>query len=291
MVRAHDFTVCGNPTNMQNDILTGNGLLPTRTPMASPPPSLTPSPTASSTTTASSPPPSATATSTASATATRTLVPPTVTPAPLHLPLLVVESCVPAQRRVDVALVLDASSSMRDPTAAGRTKLAAAVNAARSFLDQLNPTGGDQAAVVAFNADATLLAPLTTDRAALDTALSGITTAQFTRIDLGLAVARTELAGPRHRSGSTPVLILLTDGRANPVPVSIAEAEAQAAKAAGVVVFTIGLGGDLDAAALVAMASRPSYAYTAVDGEQLAAIYRAIAGTIPCPAGAFWGRR
>lgn len=289
MEPAHDYTVCKHPENFANDILTGNGLLPTRTP--SPSPSSSPSPTPSSTVTASPPPPSAAPTRTSAATATRTVIPPTRTPDALHLPLVVVESCVPTQRHVDVALVLDASSSMGDPTSVGRSKLAAAVDAARTFLDQLNLAGGDQAAVVTFNTDANLLAPLTKDRAALDSALSGITTAQFTRIDLGLAVARTELASPRHRAGNTPVLILLTDGRANPVPVSVAEAEARAAKDAGVAVFTIGLGVDLDEAALVAMASRPSYAFTAVDGEQLSAIYREIAVTIPCPTGAFWGRR
>jgi Mg-chelatase subunit ChlD len=180
---------------------------------------------------------------------------------------------------------------MLDPTATGRSKLAAATEAARTFLDQLRLAAGDQAAIVTFNAHAVLVAPLTTDRAALDTTLAGIQTAQYTRIDRGIAVARSELTGPRHNTNNTPVLILLTDGRANPVPVSVAEAEAQAAKDAGVVLFTIGLGADLDDAALAAMASRPEYYHIAADAEQLAGIYRAIAVTIPCPASAFWGRR
>ena len=58
------------------------------------------------------------------------------------------------QQRVDVALVIDASTTMRDDrTSAGRTKLDAAIEAARAFVDTL-ALPQDQAAVVAFNSDA-----------------------------------------------------------------------------------------------------------------------------------------
>ena len=65
-------------------------------------------------------------------------------------------------------------------------------------------------------------------------------------------------------------------------------AEAQRAKDAGVVVFTVGLGSNFD---LAAMASQPAFFYNAPDGDALAGVYRGIAVAIPCPAGAFWGRR
>ncbi len=68
-------------------------------------------------------------------------------------------------------------------------------------------------------------------------------------------------------------------------------ARAQAAKDRGVVVFTIGVGEDLDAAALSAIASQPAYFFRAPDAEALEAIYRTIAVTVPCPASAFWGKR
>jgi hypothetical protein len=253
----------------------------------------TPSPTATATSTAT-PSPSLVATVIPSATTTSTLTPPptlTPTPRPLLLPLLLKEDCTPGTQRTDVVLVLDASSSMLESTATGRSKLEAAVAAASTFLDQLHFDLGDQAAVVAFNSTATLLAPLTTDRGALNTALAGISTAQYTRLDLGIVTARTELAGPHHHVANTPVMIVLTDGRANPVPVSVAEAEVQLAKDAGVVVFTIGLGADLDTEALGRMASRPEYYYRAPDAEALAGIYRGIAVAIPCSASGFWGRR
>ncbi len=57
-------------------------------------------------------------------------LPPTLTPsAPAYLPLILRERCVPDQRRVDVVLVIDASSSMTEPTAPGRPKLDAAPEA------------------------------------------------------------------------------------------------------------------------------------------------------------------
>ena len=115
-------------------------------------------------------------------------------------------------------------------------------------------------------------------------------TAQFARIDRGIAVARDELASLRRLAGNLPVLIVLTDGQSNPVPVDVAVAWAAWAKVADVVMFTVGLGQDVDARALAAMASRSEYAYLAPDAEDLAGIYRAIAVTIPCPKEVRWGR-
>jgi Mg-chelatase subunit ChlD len=180
---------------------------------------------------------------------------------------------------------------MLDPTAAGGSKLDAARAAARAFLASLRLGTGDQAALVAFHADAWLVRPLTSDLASLEAGLAGLRTGTQTRIDRGIGVARAELTSSRHLPDNLPVMVVLTDGRNNPVPVEAALAEAASAKDAGLVLFTIGLGQDLDAAALVAMASRPDYAYFAPEAEELADIYRAIAVAIPCPAEAFWGRR
>ncbi|MBK6768333.1 MAG: VWA domain-containing protein [Ardenticatenales bacterium] len=275
--------------NFPGDIWTANGLLtpppsPTPTPTASPTPTLTPTPTPSPLATAT---PSPFPTATPSLTAT-----PTPLPAPIYLPLALTESCTPSQRHVDIALAIDASSSMTEPTAAGRTKLAAAVDAARTFLGTLRLAEGDQAAIVTFNSDAWLLQPLTDDRAALDAALGSITTASLTRLDRAVAVAAEALADPARRSaGNAAAMIVLTDGRANPVPADVAVAEAARAKAAGVTVFTVGVGYDLDVDALRAIASGPADAFTAPDAEALAGIYSSIAVRLPCPAGAFWGRR
>ena len=98
-----------------------------------------------------------------------------------------------------------------------------------------------------------------------------------------------ELARQRNR----PVIILLTDGKANPEPVETAVDEARRAKEAGVTIFVIGLGHpeDLDNEALRLIASRPDYYYQTPRAEELAAVYEEIAGVIPCPPEQFWGGR
>jgi len=159
--------------------------------------------------------------------------------------------------------------------------------AQRRFVDELRLGEGDRAAVVAFNADARLLAGLTADRRVLDAALGGIELAGQTCLVCGVQVAAEELLAQRE-AGRALVLVLLTDGQSNPRPASEAVDAAAAAKAAGVTVFTIGLGAELDEAALRAIASRPEYNYRAPDAADLEAIYRRIAVTIPCPGQTFW---
>jgi Mg-chelatase subunit ChlD len=212
-------------------------------------------------------------------------------PRPVFLPLALREACVIAQRRVDVALVIDASTSMQQPTRAGGTKLAAAVAAVSAFLDELQLGAGDQAAIISFNADAYVLQRLTSDRQSLDTALGRIEMASTTRLDRAVEAAHEVLVGQERRAGNAPAMVLLTDGKANPVGPEAAVEQARAAKADGITIFTIGLGEELDLEALGAIASKPEYLHHAPDGENLEAIYRAIAVEIPCPAERFWGRR
>ncbi|RIL06659.1 hypothetical protein DCC79_15295, partial [bacterium] len=266
---------------------------PTRTPIPTPTPTPTATPTRTPTPTAT---PTRTPTVTPSATPTRTPTPtatPTATPKPLpvYLPLILGDPpCDPRRPGIDVVLVLDASTSMRDPTRAGRPKLDAARAAAALFLAELD-LPGDRAAIVGFNAAAWLAAPLSGDRAALDAALAGIAMAQFTRIDLGLRAALDELRGPRALPGRQRAVIVLTDGRNNPEPIASAVAAAGAVKAEGVRLFTIGLGDDVETDALREMASGPADYFFAPDGEDLAAVYQAIAGAFdPCPAERFWPR-
>jgi len=240
----------------------------------------TPTPTSTAT-------PAPTATPPPTATATRARPTATLAPQPVYLPLALNEAPCYEQQRVDVVLVLDASTSMGMATAEGRPKIDVAVEAARRFVDELRLGEGDRAAVVAFNADAQLLAGLTADRRVLDAALGGIELASQTCLVCGVQVAAEELLAQRE-AGRALVLVLLTDGQSNPRPASEAVDAAAAAKAAGVTVFTIGLGAELDEDALRAIASRPEYNYRAPDAADLEAIYRRIAVTIPCPGQTFW---
>jgi len=294
MVRLGSSVGCGG---INGDIWTRNGEIepsptPTVTPSVTSTPTETPVPTDTPTLTAT-PRASATATPSATSTATDTASP-TAEPVPIYMPIALHERCDPTQQRIDVALVIDASTSMNEPTRLGRPKIAAALEAARAFLDLLSLDGpsSDQAAIVSFNAQAQLLAPLTSDRLALNAALTAITLAQQTRLDLAVAAGAEALAdGTRRRSSNLPVLVLLTDGRANPVPIEAAVQQAVLAKAAGITLFTIGLGKDVDAEGLAAMASTPSGYLRAPDAEDLAGAYAEVARSIPCAASAWWGGR
>jgi Mg-chelatase subunit ChlD len=234
-------------------------------------------------------------TATPSATPTRTPTPPpTPTPVPvaIHLPVALRDPvCVAAKQRIDAVLVIDTSTSMRDPTRTGRTKIAAARAAASAFLDRLRLTDGDQAGIVFFSEEARLVQALTTDRAALDRALAAPTMESHTCLVCGVQTALDELLGPHHRATHRPAMIVLTDGLSNPRPASEAVALARDAKAAGVAIFTIGLGDVLDTDALREMASGALSFYQTPDAEQLGEIYAAIAVEIPCPRERFWGRR
>ena len=255
---------------------------PTRVPTATP----TPEPSATPLPASPSPTPSPTATQ------TRTPLPsPTPKPAPVYLPIALGERCAPDRRRVDVVLVLDASTSMGVSITGELTKIDAARVAARAFVAELDFEHGDQAAIVAFNAEARLMQPLTSDREALLAAIADIQLAQQTCLVCAVTQADEELAGPRHLADNQPAMILLTDGRSNPQPVEAAVDRARVARARGVVIFTIGLGEDLDADALLSMASRPEYAFRVADPATLEAIYRSVARDIPCPPAAYWGRR
>jgi secreted protein with Ig-like and vWFA domain len=87
----------------------------------------------------------------------------------------------------------------------------------------------------------------------------------------------------------TRTIILLTDGRSNPQPVADAVTSAAAAKARGVVIFTVGIGDDLDVDALRAIASQERYFFRSPDAADLEQIYSTIATLIPC-AGSYWPR-
>ncbi len=67
--------------------------------------------------------------------------------------------------------------------------------------------------------------------------------------------------------------------------------QAQVATQAGIRLFTIGLGIEVETGALQRMATSPTDYFYAPDGEDLAAIYRRIAYVIPCPPESFWARR
>lgn len=204
--------------------------------------------------------------------------------------------CVPDELHADVVLVIDMSTSMHRETRSGRTKHEAALEAARGFAGQLDlELDGwgrqDQLGVVGFNDVAWTAIGLSSDGPAIEGAIGGLLgrVAEGTRLDLALAEGQAVLGkGPRLQP-NVPVVVLLTDGLPNRVPVGpggtqeeTVLAVAAAVKAKGTQVYAIGLGeaDDVLRPLLEGVASRPDMYRYAPDGEDLAAIYREIAGRL-----------
>lgn len=220
-----------------------------------------------------------TATSTATPTATRT-------PADLYLPVTFRNwpECRPEEQTIDVALVIDTSISMADPThPGGPTKISAAIGAAGEIVSLLK--AADQAAVIGFNATSHMAAQLTSDKAALAAALQTLPSMQAagTIIDSGLRAGTEELLSARHKSENKRSIILVTDGAQSNGDVQPVLAWALTAKNAGITVITVGLGSDIDEALLRQVASDPALFYPVPDATDLLRIYREVARIIPCP--------
>lgn len=208
---------------------------------------------------------------------------------PEPTPTATIDPCPPELQRVDLAIVVDNSTSMSGTTGGTQSKLQAAIVAAKTLVGLLKLSAdgsGDQASVIAFNLNATVMAPLTGDRAAIDAALDGIPAlqAQGTFIDRALQAAIDELNSPRRRPGSTRSLVLVTDGVNNGDDARVLQLADQL-RAADVAVFTVGLGldADIDADLLRRIATTPDNFRHAPTTDDLELIYREIARLIPCP--------
>lgn len=182
--------------------------------------------------------------------ATDTPVPPSATPtrealarAAVFLPITYASHCSQVPMPLEVALVLDVSASMAAPTQpGGPSKLRAAKDAAEAFVATLRTQ--DRAAVVTFDAEVRSITNLSGDHAATREVIERLGTGSGTRIDLGLSAGQRVLAD--RRAGSAPVLVLLTDGRPSTTTANVRQA-AESAHAAGITVYAIGLGQDVDA--------------------------------------------
>ncbi|MBK8538970.1 MAG: VWA domain-containing protein [Ardenticatenia bacterium] len=210
---------------------------------------------------------------------------PTVTPRharAIYLPLLLREAPVKRDQPIDIVLVLDTSSSM-----AGE-KLDAAKAGVWFFLDGVNLRTA-RVALVGFDGAARGYLPLTSDELRLKVTVAGLVTGRGTRIDLGLAMARDILAARAER-GRDSAVILLTDGRHTGAP-EAAAAAALSLRQLGARLAFIGLGADLDQAALERWAGDPAAVHLAPEPGDLTALYGRLARQIGCLDGDYWGRR
>ncbi len=199
----------------------------------------------------------------------------------VYLPFLARQQCLRKERPVDVILVLDASVSMAEPAVPGgsATKLDAARAAALAFVRLLN-LPADRAGIVAFSDAGRRLVGLSADAGAIEQALAGLTSTPGTRIDRGLAEARAVLADAP-RPGAQQVVVLLTDGIQSG-EVAPVHAEAAALKTGGALIYTIGLGADIDRDLLRGVATSPDRYQESPTAAELAAVYAGISVRLEC---------
>jgi Ca-activated chloride channel family protein len=204
----------------------------------------------------------------------------------VYLPLLLREEPCWSVQPLDVAIVLDTSSSMLEERP---SKLEGAQAAIAAFVDNLK--GTDQVAVVTFNSEARVVQELTKEHSAAIAAVWAVQTGHTTRIDLAVQAASAELTSARSRADAAAIMIVLTDGLPNPVGPAEVLREAGLAKDAGILIFTIGLGADVDRQLLVSAASSPDLYSEAPTGADLKEIYQGLLVRVPCDPRIYWGRR
>ncbi|MCB0204054.1 MAG: SBBP repeat-containing protein [Anaerolineae bacterium] len=173
---------------------------------------------------------------------------------------------------VDVALVIDRSGSMCDT-------MGEAQAAGETFLNRM-ALPPDQASVISFAGAATLHTGLTTHRADAINALNGIICGGTSRLDAGLNRSFDEMTGPRRVAGHTPAVILLTDGNPTGTYADDVRAAAQRLHDAGIQLYTVGLGADVNADLLREIASAPDHYYQSPSPEDLEQIYSRLAGEL-----------
>lgn len=186
---------------------------------------------------------------------------------------------------VDAVLVIDRSGSMAWDMP---TRLSRAKEAANLFLGNLG--GNDRSALVSYATAAVLNKSLSNNHKGNSSSTEAYVNALYpygaTNIGGAISKGADELTDSG-RSQAVKTIILLTDGRANkpygngrdenPADVAYAIEKAEEAAAQGYIIFTIGLGSDVNEDMLKAVAGDDSRYYNAPSGDDLKGIYNEIA--------------
>ncbi len=221
------------------------------------------------------------------------------------------QSAVSTQVEIDIALVLDRSGSMAYGDLENSEAMAAAglapssapagwrfcdpappgarwrdlTNAVDTFINTMRATPQQEyVALVTYSDAATREAQLGSDYTALPRALEPYTNAYcmgFTNIQAGIAEGVNALMDPRFsRPWAVKVVIVLTDGRrsagGDPIPA------AAAAFRQGISVYAITFAQEADQTVMKAVAAAAGGTHKhAATGEELATVFRKIAGELP----------
>ena len=172
---------------------------------------------------------------------------------------------------IDLMLVLDRSGSI-DPT-----ELQTVKDAANAFVTALAPsTAGTHVGQTSFSDTGLLDLHLTDSESAAHAAVNALVSGGFTNLFEGLDLANGELdnAHEHERPAIHDVMVVITDGNPNRPPDdanarAVAKAEADAARAAGVEIFVIGVGSDVDAPYLKTIADNDAHYFPAANFSDL----------------------
>jgi len=166
----------------------------------------------------------------------------------------------------DVVVVIDRSASMTDLSGTSGTKLSNAKSSAKRFIDILSNNSTNRAGLSSFSTEGTIDAPVSNNWASIKTEITNLNSSGDTCTECGIFKGNSNLH-QNGRAGNKNIMILLTDGRANviqgsPNKVSETVAENAAIKEAktshkndGTIIFTIGLGTNVNSSFLKEIAS------------------------------------
>ena len=191
----------------------------------------------------------------------------------------------------DVLVAIDVSGSMNDDSEDPPEPLTSVKQAAERFVNRLNSE--DQVGVVAFATEAAVLSQLSgnTGDAASVIAELDINPEEetgSTNTGDGIDLGGQELLSARHNLDARKTMVLLTDGLAtapDEEPEEYALNKADLLKLAGVEIYTIGLGENVNMEFVRALATGPDYAYQALSSTDVDRIYQTITSAL-CEEGA-----
>jgi len=141
--------------------------------------------------------------------------------------------------------------------------LKASKDAIVAAVDTISGAGfNDQIGAVAFSSAIDWTEPLTTDFARIRAKLRGSPLGVGSGLSIGIEAGRQELTSARARSIADKMMVLVTDGQANP---DGALTQVQLASAAGITVHVIGVGNGVSTAWLQQLATAGGGTFIQVD--------------------------
>lgn len=186
----------------------------------------------------------------------------------------------------DVAVAIDLSGSMNNDQEDPPEPISTVLRAAEAFVGRLGAK--DQSTLVTFATDAFVGLPLSTNNAATRNIIRNLTIdpeEERGSTNTGDAFVRAleEFSSARHNPDARKVMVILTDGLATAPdedPELYALERAFELKRAGVTVFAIGLGNEVNMEFVRAIASSQAHAFQALTTAQVDRIYQNITASI-----------